>query len=380
MKVVIYESSSKGGCYEYAQYLFRFFIKKNVDVVLVLPAKSQLSSILNESMPIHKILFNDTFAATNKYISKFIFLLKQFYNPIRFIFYLWRKPASIVIWNDFEQLSAPIWVLFLKVFASHHTHAIVLHDPDRDNYPPFKWYSEYTMKLIMGVMDNAYYHDYLPHKKYYQNGLTTYSSIIHGVFDKHVADPVLLNQLNAIKGDDIVLAILGNIREEKNYKCIIESLMYLPQTKLLIAGAPANSSVDVELLKQFAKEKGVYHKIIWYIRFLTDQELVACIEVSNTILLYYQPQFTSQSGILNLIAPYRKNFVYSDMESGLKKVCKKYSIGTPCKPNSIPDLVDCIVKINNTSDFELASNWDNYLKTADWSSINTSLQLNTKHG
>lgn len=379
MRVILYESSSKGGCYEYAHYLQRAFLRQHTEVVLLVPANSKTNPLSIHSAVRLPILLSDTSPA-NKWMAKLAFLYRQFVNPIRFLIYLSRQPASIVIWNDFEQLTAPVWTPLLRMIAAKHAHTIVLHDPDRDNYPPFKWYSEWCMSSIMRVMQTGYYHGHLPDKKYYSNSDTRYVSIVHGVYEKHPADADMYNTLMEEKGSDQFISILGNIREEKNYRIVIESLKQLSGVKLLIAGAPANSSVNIEELKVWAQNCGVAHKICWQIKFLTDEELAACIQASDIIMLYYQKQFTSQSGILNLIAPYRKKFVYSDVESGLAKVSRKYEIGFPCKPDSTLDLVQCIQKISSEVNSHSTSYWDTYLKQADWSSMFIDLQLNRKHG
>jgi glycosyltransferase involved in cell wall biosynthesis len=375
MKVILYESSSKGGCYEYAHYLQRAFLQKETEVILLVPENSGANPLSIHSAVRLPILLNDASPA-NKWIAKLAFLYRQFVNPMRFLIYLSRQPASIVIWNDFEQLTAPVWTLLLRCIAAKHTHTIVLHDPDRDNYPPSKWYSEWCMNSIMRVMQTGYYHGYLPQKKYYSNTGTRYVPIVHGVFDKHSVDADMYNTLMQDKGTDQFITILGNIREEKNYRLIIESLKHLSGVKLLIAGAPANSSVNIEELKALADQCGVAHKISWHIKFLTDQQLAACIEASDILLLYYQKQFTSQSGILNLIAPYQKKFVYSDMESGLGNVCRQYGIGIPCPPDSPQQFVQSIESILTSNVHTHTSEWTNYLKNADWTSMYESLQRN----
>lgn len=375
MKVIIYESSSKGGCYEYAHYLYRSLLQKCVEVSLLVPANSGAMPIGMGADNRLKNLLSDE-GSSNRIVSKLLFLYRQLVNPLKFLFFLRKQPASIIIWNDFEQLTAPFWTLLLRCIAAKHTHTVVLHDPDRDNYPPFKWYSEWCMKCMMRVMQIGYYHSFLPDKSYYAHGDTCYVSIIHGVFDTHTIDPVFYQELNNEKGNQQLLSILGNLREEKNYRLVIEALKYLPETTLLIAGAPANSSVDIQELKDLALNMGVADRIIWRIKFLSDQELATCIEISDVLVLYYQQQFKSQSGILNLIAPYQKKFVYSDTESGLAIVCKQYGIGTPCSPDSINKFVQTIQDMStHHADAEKRS-WEDYLKKADWSGIYDSLQAN----
>lgn len=374
MNVIIYESSSKGGCYEYAHYLYRSFIQKEVQVKLLVPSNTGTNPLdLGEDKRL-KTLLSDA-GSDNRIVSKLLFLYRQFVNPIRFLFYLRTQPASIIIWNDFEQLTAPVWAPLLRFVAKKHIHTVVLHDPDRDNYPPSKWYSEYCMAQMMRVMQIGFYHGYLPSKKYYAAKTTTYLPIVHGFFDQHPVDLEFLHSLQNEKGKYTLLCILGNIRAEKNYRLIIESLTQLPHVKLLIAGAPASSAINIENLQQRAQTLGVAHRIIWRAQFLTDTELAACIEVSDVLLLYYQKQFTSQSGILNLIAPYQKKFVYSDMQSGLATVCKQYGIGIPCLPDSIDPFVHTIQSIDIKPSVAEKLCWNAYLKDADWTSIYNSFHV-----
>lgn len=373
MRVIIYESSSKGGCYEYAHYLYRSFLQQGVEVLLLVPENSgdiPIGSTLNNNRL--KILVSDQ-GASNRILSRLLFLYRQFINPVRFLFFLRKQPRSIIIWNDFEQLTAPLWTILLRCIAAEHTHTVVLHDPDRDQYPPAKWYSEWCMSRMMRVMKVGYYHGFLPQKGYYSHPGTSYVSIVHGVFDRHTADAECYKRLAQKKGGQQLLSIVGNIREEKNYRLVIESLTYLPEIKLLIAGAPANSSVNIQELKDLAGTLGVEDRIIWEIKFLSDQELAACIEISDVLVLYYQQQFKSQSGILNLIAPYQKKFVYSDTESGLANVCKEYEIGIPCSPDSISAFVRCIQSLNSKDVGTKTHKWEKYLKKADWTSIYNSV-------
>jgi glycosyltransferase involved in cell wall biosynthesis len=365
MNVIIYESSSKGGCYEYAQYLFRAFQHTGIKCTLVLPEGSELALIPSNKHCI-KLLANDQKKNQGKIFSKISFLWRQLYNPIRFIFFLYKQPKCVVIWNDFEQLSAGIWTFLLRILVRKHSHVIVLHDPDRDQYPPSKAYSIFCMKRIMKCMDLALYHQYLPEKSYYQNTAKTYRSIVHGTYDVHAPDPVVLNRLQSWKKEATLLSVLGNIRQEKNYNCILESLAQMPNSyKLLIAGAAANSAVDIEAIQSYAKTLGLSNRIYWENKFLSDAELSACIQASDIILLYYKPQFTSQSGILNLLAPYKKKFVFTDSASGLERTCKENNIGVACSPNDSKELARTIQFSNKQFEASVQS-WENYLDKADW--------------
>ena len=270
----------------------------------------------------------------------------------------------LIILNDFEQLSAFIWVPLYKIFLRKHRFAVVLHDPDRDAYPPSKKFSEASMRIMMSLMCLALYHEHLPLKSYYQpNGKTQYIKVPHGYYPKKNVDEVLFKELLSAKGDFKYVGIIGNIRSEKNYALAIQALIRLKDAKLVIAGSPANSSVDIKALGDFAKQSGVHERVIWVIKYLSENEMAAVIESVDVVLLNYKQSFTSQSGILNLIAPYKKKIVASHTESSLTRVMERFKLGFLVNPDDLDDLVD---QLSEMLSRDSSGNWDNYLKYASW--------------
>ncbi|MDQ3536560.1 MAG: glycosyltransferase, partial [Bacteroidota bacterium] len=181
MRIVIYESSSNGGCFEYAKELFKAYsLHPEVDhCVLLVPSPSNLNK-----KNIYKILFDDVLNTRNVILRKFYFLLRVVINPfILFFFLIKKKEETFVILNDFEQISAFVWVPFYRWFLGKHRFAVALHDPDRDDYPPSKSFSEYSMKMLLSIMDFGLYHESLPHKSYYNlDAKTIYLNVPHGIY------------------------------------------------------------------------------------------------------------------------------------------------------------------------------------------------------
>ncbi|NPA36352.1 MAG: glycosyltransferase [Chlorobi bacterium] len=220
------------------------------------------------------------------------------------------------------------------------------------------------MKLIMGLMNVAFYHERLPSKPYYNSFKGNLTSIPHGLYEPEQEDQKLSEWLAARKGEDYLLCVPGNIRMEKNYKLIIESLPKLKNCKLLIAGSPANSSVNIDELKQYAASKGVDDKIIWLTKYLTEEEFTSVLKVSDLILLYYKTSFKSQSGILNQIAPLKKNVLISDTESGLTELARRFDLGTIIMPDNKIALINGIKSANENTNY--INNWNKYIKFASW--------------
>jgi glycosyltransferase involved in cell wall biosynthesis len=366
-KIYIYESSSKGGCFVYAQYLADAFVKNGNYVELIIPKNSELVS--SHQYVCKYLLINDRTERYWKYLARFHFLYRQIVNPLIFLCYLFRKNScSIVIWNDFEQLSAPLWTLLLPVLAGNHQHQIVLHDPDRDAYPPHPIYAKWTMKCIMKRMHVGLYHGYLPDKSYYKLSSTLFKEIPHGIYRLPLPDKEIETIVQSLRvhHKSIWLA-LGNIRFEKNYDTLLQVIKKFPDVKLIIAGSKSSSSVEYDVLKKEAEHLSVENQIYWDIRYLTEAQMAAYLNGADWVWLNYKDTFTSQSGILNLLVPYRKKFVYNKGYSSLAIVCNRFGLGTPSSSSNIVQIVE---DIRSNEEVEISEvNWLLYEKEMAWSKI-----------
>jgi glycosyltransferase involved in cell wall biosynthesis len=223
------------------------------------------------------------------------------------------------------------------------------------------------MKKIMGLMQVAIYHDFLPEKPYYQNKETCiYLDLPHGFYSMPGPDKKLLARLSPYHTEGgTLMAILGNIRQEKNYDLAIEALAHLPGHYLIIAGKASNTRVNVGAYKELASRLKVSDRIIWIERFLSGEELSAVIEAADVILLNYGASFTSQSGILNSVAPFRKELIVSDGPSSLASIIKRFGVGQLVQPGSVDSLVEGLKILENEAG-EMQSRWDDYLAYASW--------------
>jgi glycosyltransferase involved in cell wall biosynthesis len=369
MNLIIYNPFSFGGNYDYIKALSKAYIQhpdiNNVTLVMPVNASANVGH--------HRILLADQVRSENRIIKKLYFLYRSFINPLKFYYYLRSQEKGIVIFNDYDQLSSFFWVPFFKTLKKKFIFSIILHDPDRDNYLPFRSFSAFTMKRVMSIMDVAFYHSMLPQKEYYEGNFAKVA-VPHGIYEGFTADKFLETIIKNQKSSDCLLTILGNIREEKNYELAIRALVDLPGFKLLIAGAKANSAVPVDRYRQLVIDLGLTNRVIFIEKFLSDPELHAVISASDIILLYYSASFTSQSGILNLIAPYKKKILVSDTPSALTQEVKRYSIGEVVPAD---DLNSLVAGLRSLSAMEVSkTSWDDYIAEASWLR-NVDIAINT---
>ena len=366
MRIVIYNSSSFGGCFDYGRELLDAYSRnpKVSSCSWWIPVNADSE----KTERIRKILLNDKPAVENRILRQLHFLFRSVFNPMLLFLRLAATRDSLVILNDFEQLTAFLWVpLFKRVLGRRHRFAIILHDPDRDAYPPNLAWTNYSMNLIMGLTDFAFYHDSLPEKSYYKTGTScVYLDLPHGIFRMPEPDPECLALIHKMNANHLkIMAIPGNIREEKNYDIAIRSLVSLPDFALLIAGAPANARVDSDRYRSLASDCGVADRVFWLERYLSAGELSAVVAGADVIVLNYADSFTSQSGILNVAAPFKKVLVVSDGPSSLAAVVRKFSIGTIVKDSTPGALATAMVQSLENPESKKAA-WESYLAFASW--------------
>ena len=322
---------------------------------LLLPSNAQ-----PDGAGIHKILLRDDLKG-----SKLHFLWRHFVNPFKLFVYLLGKPAAFVLLNDFEQLSAPVWAPFYRIFLKKHRFGVFLHDADRDAYPPSRAISAFCMKQIMKTVSVALYHGQLPERSYYQQrkGLL-YLPVEHGPYYLPEPDSILFQELkNKTKDFEKVLVIPGNIRSEKNYDLVIKALVSFPEYCLVIAGNPSNSRIEVNKYKELANSSGVGKRIIWIEKFLSDSEFSAVIAISDLVVLYYAASFHSQSGILHQVIPLKKPVLVSDLPNALTDTVRKYGIGIVCKADDEEALEQGLALF---AEAKIEPDWDGCLGEMSW--------------
>ena len=134
---------------------------------------------------------------------------------------------------------------------------------------------------------------------------------------------------------------------------------------MLIAGAASNARVDVKEYKDLADKLGVAARVFWMEHYLSAPELSAVIAASDVVVLNYADSFTSQSGILNVAAPFRKPLVVSDGKSSLASVVRKFGMGTIVKVPDATGLAAAVkAALQSSADNEVA--WERYLSFASW--------------
>ena len=366
MRIFLYNPNSSGGNFDYAQKACHAYKLRPgiMGVTLILPRNADVP----DDCECKRILLNDRPLFSNRLFSRTYFVFRSFVNPLIFFIFLRRKKNGYVIFNDFDQVSSFVWVPLFRMLKSKFVFSIFLHDPDRDAYLRRRSWSGFTMKKVMSLMSVAFYHEVLPNRPYYKrHGQVKYVPVPHGIYDSESAQgntQDLTVLLARFKGSGKLIGALGNIRREKNYKQVLEALLSVPEIKLIIAGAPANTSVDVGEFHRFVERHSLSDRVMIISKYLDRSELSEIANSCDAFILYYSKTFQSQSGLLNLLAPFRKPLLVSSNGSPLSVLVQKYELGLMADPDSISALTTMLARF--CAGETPRSDWDGYFAYASW--------------
>jgi glycosyltransferase involved in cell wall biosynthesis len=382
VKIFIYNPNSRGGNYEYAIQLAKAYGESPIveDIFLLLPKNSKL-----ESPVANKILASDIPKWRNKIFSRSYFIYRSFINPWKLFFFLLHHRDGKVIFNDYDQVTSVFWAPVFRLIKRRFVFSVILHDPDRDLYFRQKAISEMTMKKVMSIMDIGFFHERIPARPYYAGNHVKYVDVPHGVFEWESGgeDEKFKQMIADFKEGDLLIAALGNIRTEKNYRMIIESLDSLKDVKLIIGGLPANSSININEYRDLVKNLHLSQRVLIIEKYLTVSEMTTIARLSDAFALYYSNTFKSQSGLLNFFVQFEKPFLVSDNESPLSTLVKKFKLGLIAAPDSSEELKGMLKKFKE-EDLPSAD-WNGYRLHASWNrhvsiALNAFNQVNSDQG
>ena len=86
--------------------------------------------------------------------------------------------------------------------------------------------------------------------------------------------------------------------------------------------------------EKLAGELGVADRCRWEIRHIEENEIANFFTAADLVLLTYNSEFRSASGVLNAAAQFRKPCLASSGKSNLKSVVEKYRLGFWIEPDS----------------------------------------------
>ena len=159
----------------------------------------------------------------------------------------------------------------------------------------------------------------------------------------------------------------GNIRDDKNLELLIRAMRHhRDRVHLAVVGRSGGGPHrGIDEYKRIAREAGVEASISFDDRYVPDAEIPDLFEASDWAALPYSREFTSQSGVLNIAARYRRAMLLS-ASGTLEETFRQHDLGvlvTPDDENALTAGIKTMIdRVDSGSDYE----FDSYLEHFSW--------------
>lgn len=174
----------------------------------------------------------------------------------------------------------------------------------------------------------------LPQRYRYKVHFVAYPSVLENYFFTVTEARKYLN----IETTFPVISVVGNMSEYKSIDILFDALSQIKiPFFLIIAGTPTFYSK--EYIEQRISEISLPNKAL--LRFITDEEFVACIAASDIVAVPYSKMFEGTSGPMTEGIRLKKTIVGSN-HSNIGKYIENYKIGYACEAGDVYGLLHAI--------------------------------------
>jgi glycosyltransferase involved in cell wall biosynthesis len=263
---------------------------------------------------------------------------------------------------------APLWVApFQKLAKNGVVFGSVIHDPVRKTPLGPRWWRQRSIADNYSFLSEAFVHDAIELDTVRPvAGLHT-TVIPHGPYPFSPATlsrEVVREQLQ-ITPNGLLLLAFGHLRDAKNLDLVLRAMSSQPEAFLLVAGRELSANQrPAAYYQELAAQLGVADRCRWRIGFVSEAEIGNYFEAADLVLLTYNEQFRSASGVLNVAAQYKKPCLASGGQGNLKTSVIKYGLGQWIEPDSAEAIARGLSANWRTT--AVQANWEGYGRDNSW--------------
>lgn len=364
MKLLYYSPASYGGIADYAHEQANALVDRGWEVTLL--STPNYPTNRGEKYQIVSIL-EEFYSSKNKLTKAINFARVTISNMGKLAKFIQENHFKYVLLGTYLEYFAPFWSGSLKKLANRGTiFGAIVHDPVRDFVVGPRWWHRWSITCGYSYLKEAFIHEAitLDTVKPMQQLQTTV--IPHGTYRFSEPSKSFTEIRNSLKLplEAKVMLAFGHIRDNKNLDLIIRALTNLPDLYLLVAGKEQSSGQKpVAYYQNLAREVRVSDRCRWLIEFIPDTEVANLFTASELVVLTYNSNFRSASGVLNTSAYYRKPCLASGGDSPLKTVVQKYNLGVWIQPDNLDAVKQGIEQWLNSPPYP---QWENYFAENSW--------------
>lgn len=247
-----------------------------------------------------------------------------------------------VLFGAYSEYMAPLWAgQFRALSRARVKFGAVVHDPVRDYVVGPRWWHRRSIAEGYSFLSEAFVHEEIKLDTVNPVPKLRTTVIPHGpyCFPEPTMSRRQMREKFKIPDDAFVLLSFGHIRDSKNLDLAIRALQSLPSVYLLVAGKEQSSSQKpIGCYQELAQTLGVANRCHWMHGHVPENEIGNLFIASDLILLTYNKNFRSASGVLNTAVRYRRPCVASSGAGNLQSMVEQYNLGWFVAPDSLDAL------------------------------------------
>ncbi len=296
-------------------------------------------------------------------------------NVDRLADFVTREKADRVVFGAYCEYLAPLWAFKLRRLAARGVvFGAVVHDPVRRTSIGPRWWNRKSIVSAYSFTREAFVHDPIELDTGQRPSGFRTTQIPHGPY--RFAPPNLprkaLRERLKVPDDKLLLLAFGHIRNSKNLDLVLQAMVHNPGCHLLVAGRELGSDQrPAAHYQELAAKLGVAERCRWKIGFVPGEEIGNLFEASDLVLLTYNRNFVSASGVLNVAIQYRKPCIASGGKCNLRTSVKRYGLGIWVEPDDPVSLSKVLASFHSQ---RLLPDWPGYERDNSWEK-NASLVL-----
>lgn len=297
------------------------------------------------------------------------FLAGQIINPRRFAAHASSVGADIVHFSNVNHLTFPFW---RKALSSTGAAVVIsVHDVQRQKSIVSRVWEDRQLKAVYQQADALFVHsdlqadelndwaDVRPDKIH----VVPHGPYPHG---RPTADRGKLRRRYGLPKNGQVALFFGQIRDEKNLEGFIRGMALCDENlHLFVAGAANSRHRDINYYEMIAREAGVGGRVTFLNRFIEEVEVADVFGTADWVALPYKAGFTSQSGVLNVAAHYRKPLLVG-CAPVIRSTVESSQIGVAARGDEPTAIAPAIAEIMHQVPAGDAWRFDEYLDAHSW--------------
>jgi glycosyltransferase involved in cell wall biosynthesis len=284
-----------------------------------------------------------------------------------------RHRPDVVLVDGYSELIAPLWAWmhWMPKNILGVCYAVTIHDPERRAVFGPKWWHRLSVKFGYSPFSVGLVHGLETIALEWRPAHLELRDAPHGVFtaaSKAVHTGARRDQVRRALGvhdPAKVMLAFGYVADRKNLDFAIRALAEVPAIHLVVAGRPASArDRPVGFYRELAGAVGVGDRVHFIERHVTDEEVPDLFEAADAILLTYNSNFVSQSGVLHLAANWDKPVLASSGPGPLREAVRRHGLGIVVEADSVDALVGGFLRL--IADDLPSLGWESFRQEASW--------------